>query len=318
MEFNIARYKDIEKITYECEVVTPMFLSGANQKEAELRTQSIKGALMFWWRALYGRSYELKEMKEKESEIFGNTEKKSKISINVESLFENRIENLPKGKTFTVQSSRMKNPIQLGIIDYLAYGLHNYQRGRGNIYNRPFIKSGVNFKINIKIGNNFKEEIMNSFNILVNYGGLGAKARNGFGSISCKNCEEINIKDFFKGSVKKFTAFNSNSWIKTFNKHSSWTNALSEIGLKYREARLSLERKHSFERRGLVSKPIVAFGEKIPKHIESERQSKTYFLSVNKIDEKYIGQILFLPYEGGTEYKSVNEDMKKIIFGGEK
>ena len=36
---------------------TPMFIAGAEQdKEAELRLPSFKGALRFWWRALaYGR-----------------------------------------------------------------------------------------------------------------------------------------------------------------------------------------------------------------------------------------------------------------------
>jgi len=316
MEFNISRYKDIEKITYECEVVTPMFLSGANQREAELRTQSIKGALRFWWRALYG-SDDIEDMKKKESEIFGNTEKKSKISINVDDIFENRIENLPKGKNFTVESTKKAKVFTLGIIDYLAYGLHDYQKGR-NIYNRSFINSGKNFKINFKIDSRFREEILNSFNILIDYGGLGARSRNGFGSISCKDCEKINIKDFFIERVKKYTAFNSDSWIKTFDKHNSWIDALSEIGLKYREARLSLERKHSFERRGLVAKPIEVKGEKIPHEIRNERQAKTYFLSVNKVDNKYVGKILFLPYEGDRNYESVNEDMKKIITGGKK
>lgn len=38
----------------EYEIVTPMFIGGAAQHEQpELRPPSIKGALRFWWRALY-------------------------------------------------------------------------------------------------------------------------------------------------------------------------------------------------------------------------------------------------------------------------
>jgi CRISPR-associated protein Cmr1 len=39
---------------FEVEVVTPMFLGGANNLEAELRVPSIKGMLRFWWRATCG------------------------------------------------------------------------------------------------------------------------------------------------------------------------------------------------------------------------------------------------------------------------
>ncbi|MBK9462163.1 MAG: type III-B CRISPR module RAMP protein Cmr1 [Sphingobacteriales bacterium] len=41
-------------ITFTCETITPMFLSGANQDVPELRPPSIKGALRFWWRAMNG------------------------------------------------------------------------------------------------------------------------------------------------------------------------------------------------------------------------------------------------------------------------
>ena len=42
----------METIEATFKVVTPMFMSGADQSQAELRTASIKGALRFWWRAL--------------------------------------------------------------------------------------------------------------------------------------------------------------------------------------------------------------------------------------------------------------------------
>jgi CRISPR-associated protein Cmr1 len=33
-------------------IVTPMFLSGADQEATELRPPTIKGVIRFWWRAL--------------------------------------------------------------------------------------------------------------------------------------------------------------------------------------------------------------------------------------------------------------------------
>lgn len=57
-----------------------MFLAGADGKTPELRASSIKGALRFWWRALNGH-LSLKELKEREGKIFGNTEQQSRVII---------------------------------------------------------------------------------------------------------------------------------------------------------------------------------------------------------------------------------------------
>lgn len=40
------------RLTADFEVLTPMFLGGADQKRAELRAPSVKGAMRFWYRAL--------------------------------------------------------------------------------------------------------------------------------------------------------------------------------------------------------------------------------------------------------------------------
>jgi len=72
-------------ITFECEVITPMFLGGADGRTPELRPPSIKGAMRFWWRAMNGY-LSLKALKEREKEIFGASDEKigrSKFSIRI-------------------------------------------------------------------------------------------------------------------------------------------------------------------------------------------------------------------------------------------
>jgi len=73
----------MKTITFECETITPMFMYGADGTTPELRPASIKGVMRFWWRAIHG-NLELSELKKKEGEIFGDTEKKSSFSIKVE------------------------------------------------------------------------------------------------------------------------------------------------------------------------------------------------------------------------------------------
>jgi CRISPR-associated protein Cmr1 len=66
----------MKTITFTCETITPMFLSGADGSTPELRPPSIKGALRFWWRAMNGH-LDLKTLKEQESLIFGGTDGES-------------------------------------------------------------------------------------------------------------------------------------------------------------------------------------------------------------------------------------------------
>ncbi|MDF7818116.1 type III-B CRISPR module RAMP protein Cmr1 [Runella sp. MFBS21] len=70
----------MQTITFTCEVITPMFLAGADSTTPELRPASIKGALRFWWRAMNGH-LSVDEMRKLEGEIFGSTEKRSRIII---------------------------------------------------------------------------------------------------------------------------------------------------------------------------------------------------------------------------------------------
>ena len=77
-------------IKIKCETVTPLLMHGANGKTPELRPASIKGVMRFWWRAING-DLPLKELREQEAEIFGDTKRKSSFSIRVKKYnFQNR------------------------------------------------------------------------------------------------------------------------------------------------------------------------------------------------------------------------------------
>ena len=45
----------MEVMQFRLQVVTPLFLSGADQAKAELRPPTIRGALRFWFRAMMVR-----------------------------------------------------------------------------------------------------------------------------------------------------------------------------------------------------------------------------------------------------------------------
>jgi len=65
----------VSTVTFELEVLTPMFMYGADQSEPEVRPSAIKGMIRYWWRLLRAdmwRSDEgIREMRKKEKQLFG-------------------------------------------------------------------------------------------------------------------------------------------------------------------------------------------------------------------------------------------------------
>ncbi|MEJ5284413.1 MAG: type III-B CRISPR module RAMP protein Cmr1 [Brevinematales bacterium] len=171
MEFYVERYKNVEKLEFECEIITPMFLSGANQSECELRPASIKGALRFWWRALYGINYsDIGKLKEAELDLFGSTDKKSKLKIQI-------LQNPQFNKN------------------------NNYKplphKEKPNFSLPCFLPDNNIFKISLTCYENTKDIFENLFILFSIVGGLGRRARRGFGSfvINKKNNENFGINN---------------------------------------------------------------------------------------------------------------------------
>jgi len=293
---------------YDLEVVTPMFLAGADQNNAEIRAASIKGQLRWWWRAING-NLPLRDLKKGEEDIFGSTSKRSSFSIFISNQkIKIMNQNLPSGTKVNYRSHGRF----ISIIDYLAFGIAVYDKKvKGNVYTRPHIAPGSTFKIKFIFYDDSKmNEIDNAFKYFIQFGGLGSKSRNGFGSLSLIN--DLPQNQIPKnGERGKFTTFSSDSQLFLFNQHNKWVNALVEIGDAYRRARLSLEHSHVFERRPLVARPLIVKNEGV--FIE-DRHAKSFFLHVDKINGKYQGKILVLPYQykeasKTTKYNKVITDM---------
>ena len=283
MTFYISRYKNMDSVEFDLEVVTPMFLGGANTKDAELRVPSVKGMLRFWWRATCGIE-SLEEMKKYESKIFGSTDQKASFSIKLERTNDKEPvkKNLPPGEKFKVESKGQT--FRIGIIDYLAFGIRDPREG----YTRKHFPSDSQFRLKFYFYNmDYKQSVLKAFYSFIDNGGLGAKTRNGFGSLCLRKNYKNNMQ--IKGNLQKYSTLSYNS--KLFNglsEYKRWKDALSEIGMAYKDARLSVEKN----KRLLIAKPIV------PTCNSKERHAKPYFLHVKKHKSgKFQGQILFMPYE---------------------
>ncbi len=149
----------MQTITFTCEVITPMFLAGADGTTPELRPASIKGALRFWWRAMNGH-LSTDDMRKLEGEIFGSTQQRSSVIIRIE-------QDLEK----TSKESLLPH--------------------RGDSSTPCFPKSDESFIVKFsltKIENDFTLESIKALFILTSIlGGLGKRSRRGFGSFRITN-----------------------------------------------------------------------------------------------------------------------------------
>lgn len=210
-------------ITFDLETVTPLFLSGANQQEAELRPPAFKGALRYWFRAIAGIYYcnNPSQLKEIESAILGDTGiyGSSKIII--------RLSNIPdKLPLAPVSLDQEENPG----LSYLLFSM----KGSGGKNPRPQrqaigVKNPIQFSLTLSTRPNplnldkqQKNVLLaaNCFWLAVNLGGFGSRERRGAGSLKvnevhCKDIEQeflpkfiINFKPdsipkYFKGEILK-------------------------------------------------------------------------------------------------------------------
>lgn len=156
----------METIKFECEVITPMFLAGADGTTPELRPASIKGALRFWWRAMHG-DLEWKKMAEAEGKIFGDTKQRSSLIIMIE-----------------------KSLSQVSTASMLPH------KDRGSIGN-CFPVSDNKFAVRLSLTNKEcgldLEQMKSLFILTCVLGGLGKRSRRGFGSVKVTSCNTVTI-----------------------------------------------------------------------------------------------------------------------------
>lgn len=309
--------KELYQVTFECEVITPMFLGNANPREAELRPPSIKGAMRFWWRAMNGH-LSIEDLRTREGEIFGSsagTGTKSSFLLTVDNP-DGGITNveLPEHRNIPTVFFRNGREIKANLdsITFFAYGKDKSTSEDGKV--AKYISVGTKFKVNLI--SYIKESILeaaNNFRVLSYFGALGGKSRNGFGSfriITERVVEgDVELPIFVPGNLFKhdmltdFPAFSSKGhYCEYKNLGKKWDEAVSKMALKYALAKKEMKKIPGIQESDTFpnKKELVGgLGKKKGKvrlNNAPERIPKPYFLKF-AIDEsgQYYSRILYLP-----------------------
>lgn len=163
---------DLNIITTRYRVVTPMFLSGADQSKAELRLPSFKGALRFWWRALAWQRFgdNITALKNAENELFGSTH-----------TGQSRVRMRLSGTPVETESQHKfpRNSWQ----SYIGFGLID----EPNQTSREYIKPGLEFTVQLscqRCSDEQSEQVVQALMLLGLAGGLGGRSRKAWGSVT--------------------------------------------------------------------------------------------------------------------------------------
>lgn len=205
--------------TFPLELVSPAFLAGADQTAAEsceLRVATLRGQLRWWWRTLHAAWLDVRTLRELEAAVWGSTEAASPVRLSLMPVNVNRkafpLKKLGKNKrgqdilVFDEDIGKGYGVAQppRGIVPgalYIAYGMDEMDAGDLNSRKtRFFITPGSSWKLNFQtrasryhdpVNRDYRvgiseidvlEQARAALSLLCRYGGVGSKARKGFGS----------------------------------------------------------------------------------------------------------------------------------------
>ena len=304
-------------ITATYRIVTPMFLGGADQRATSLRPPSIKGALRFWWRALnWGRCLQrtgtvttaLQRLYQEERRLFGTAAVIENERTLGQGVFLLRVSQQPQIK---IDRSWPQNNTGSG---YLGFGLMESGDTAKNNYqpHREGIREGVDFGLELR----FKprthpddvDALIEALRAWSLFGGLGSRARRGFGSATLTTMNDRDVRldrAGYESAVRAvldkaspvqdfppFTAFSGQSRFGILNTGAEARQVHNQAGLLYKN--------HRGQPSSLRGEAKIPFGLPLPLQgvdLDNRRASPLLFHIHALSDGSFVAAVLYLPAE---------------------
>ena len=185
----------MKSITFTCEILTPMFIYGADKYMPELRPPVIKSLMRFWWRAVTPNKNK-NSLLEEESSLFGGSGDKNAIK------------------------SPLRIRLNSNIFSTEEYPIKPHKPNENKL---KALKRNENFSLTLFSPEIYSEKYTNIFFLSSILGGFGKRARRGFGSVSAIK-EEINIK-YIQELIEKISP-------DTYSLENNEINIKNGLGLK--------------------------------------------------------------------------------------
>jgi CRISPR type III-B/RAMP module RAMP protein Cmr1 len=246
----------MEWLKLELEVLTPAFISGADQNQLELRSASVRGLLRWWWRAAVGHQYDNPaKLAEPEARLFGSATHKLKSPLRVTV----RCNGLPQWAT----NRERLTAEQVGILRYIGYGAF-FRPGESP---RPALAPGSKFTVTLAwphgvLTNEQQDDLVHAACAWVTLGGIGSRSRKGFGQLDGKIAAASSEfrqrasqvwasyrQDLLRNGravdseIPPFPQLEYRRIWKSSQTYSKWQDALGSIGKCYKEHRPSGDKR---------------------------------------------------------------------------
>lgn len=169
----------MQQATFDLQTITPLFLAGADQTTAELRSPSLRGGMRYWQRALVGglvgaNANGLAEVVKAETAVFGSTTQGSPVSI--------RISGEPGNPELSGRWGMGTKYLFWSMVMARENNLNRSARKT----ERPYFSPDTHFQVTLaaRDGNEvFFQRGISAFWLLTHLGGIGSRSRRCAGSV---------------------------------------------------------------------------------------------------------------------------------------
>ena len=178
----------MQQVTFTLRTLTPLFLAGADQTQAELRAPTFRGLMRYWYRALVGgmvgaNERTLAHVAKAETSIFGATDTGSSIAVRISDASEDAQQYWKEGSRASVSGK-----------DYFLWSMA--ESGRGKLTYKPdrfFFPQDTTFQITLSSRGNDDaalQQAVGAFWLLTHLGGVGSRSRRCAGSVAAQVTDE--------------------------------------------------------------------------------------------------------------------------------
>lgn len=171
------------KRIYRIELLTPMAggstRSWQSDPEYPVRAQSVKGHLRFWWRTMQPGKLSPADLKLREGELWGSTDRASKVRISVSYPDDRQLDSI-------VLERNERDYVDYA--DFPGYVLFPLQ-GQTDTRSFTLIKHCI-FTLTVSCPEKHRETVEATVKLWLLFGGIGARTRRGCGSLHCQEVME--------------------------------------------------------------------------------------------------------------------------------
>jgi CRISPR-associated protein Cmr6 len=191
-----------KEFTTTLELVTPAFLAGASQQpdDCDLRSATLRGLLRWWWRTMHAGFVDVATLRRMEALVWGDTKQGGAVRIELRRVKVTQPQKYAKRSLADMGPAEKKGDYGIPGLDpqkttqglwYASYGMDD--KGKPRWYLDPGssweCRLTVRGSVNGATENDLIEQGIAALWLLCQYGGVGAKSRKGFGSLSATSLD---------------------------------------------------------------------------------------------------------------------------------